>query len=539
MNDEVINRFGTKQRLQAYPLLVAAFSSFIVVLAAVLLSPLVGSLPPLFLAASAIAASAWLCGLKSGLITTLLSSLGIALFVLETNHSLFEKSFLTEITLISLIVHGVLTTLLFSFSQRNMASLEDQKESAEAAREQAEESNSLKRSFIANMSHEIRTPLSAILGYLDLLTQNKISAKERRTYKERLSINASSLTQLVSDLLDVADIEPSSFIANRRQVALPSFIQNIYASFAPLAREKGLSFRVQLRGLIPKLIETDPEQLQQILKHIVGNAIRYSERGLVELTVSASRTQSGRRELALIVSDQGPGIRPELRPSLFVPIPAREDTSQRRPSHGFGLSLARRLARGLGGDVKIAKSDRKGTTLLVTIDAGPVRDAIEDFDVHSITPPSETPLLQAHSLLGQKILVIDDSPDSSLLVSRMLKLAGAEVETANRAQEGIDKALQLKPDVTIMDIEMPEMDGIEATRRLRDLGFSRPIIALSAHVMREDRAAAEEAGANDYLLKPISRRALIEAVAHFAHISTNENKFRLEQGGARPQELEI
>jgi CheY-like chemotaxis protein/anti-sigma regulatory factor (Ser/Thr protein kinase) len=301
-------------------------------------------------------------------------------------------------------------------------------------------------------------------------------------------------------------------------MVLSDFIQSAYSTFKPMAEERGLKFQVQLRGSIPAYVESDPEQLMQILRQVVGNAIRFSEEGLVKLTVTASRTTQGRREIALLVSDQGPGIPSDLRKRIFKPFTREEASATKTHSGtGLGLTIARKLARGLGGDVKLAKSSRRGTTFLITFDGGAVDQAHELLDQLALFSPSPTISPDdPHALENIRVLVVDDSPDAALLVSRMLKVVGADVDTANRGQQGVEKAMSGRFDVVLMDIQMPEMDGNEAIRKLRAEGFTKPIIALSAHAMKEDQEETERAGADEYLTKPVSRRALLEMVGRYA-----------------------
>jgi signal transduction histidine kinase/ActR/RegA family two-component response regulator len=490
-----------------------------------LLSQILGSFSPFLLFLGAIAFCSWLGGFRSGLLATALSSVVIDLFFMEPVGTFFFGK--STPALVSLGVFAGVSSLvcaLFYVVCTERQALETAFENAEAARDRAEQANQLKGNFIANMSHEIRAPLSAVLGYSDALATEELSVEEKKSYSERLKKNAAQLTHLVTDLLDVAELSPSSFVVNRKRMSLPEFMEKAYSTFAPMAEEKGLRFQIHLRGSIPTYIESDGEQIMQLLRQVVGNAIRYSDSGLVKLTAMASTTPTQRREVAFIVNDQGPGISADIRKKLFKPFDretielAATHESPAAPhlashSTGLGLTVARKLARGLGGDVKLAKSDRKGTSFLITIDAGQVNEVTEFFERLSLPAHSEISPDDPNALDGVKILVVDDSSDSAVLVSRMLRIVGAEVATASRGQEGIDKALEMKPDVVLMDIEMPEMDGFEATRRLRARKFENPIIALSAHVMREDRQEAHRSGASAYLMKPISRRALLETLA--------------------------
>lgn len=382
------------------------------------------------------------------------------------------------------------------------------------------ESNRLKRNFISTMSHKIRAPLSAVLGFSDFLASEKaISEEDRRNSIERLRTNTALLTRLVTELLDVTEIDMADFTANRKKIILTEFMQKFYAAFINAFHEKNLKFQIQLRGHLPAIVESDPDQLNQIIKYVVENAINHTAAGLVKITVTSSRTLSGRQELAFIVSDSGTGMSAETKKRLFKPT--ENSLKKTKPSNGsdIGLNVARRMALGLGGDIRLASSNSHGTTFLITVDAGPIGSSHELIDQLTFSSSRASELIDnPHAFAGTKILVVDDSNDSSFLIGRILKDVGAQVQIVDRAQQGIETALIEGPDLILMDIEMPEMDGNEAIRRLREQGYYKPIVALSAHVMKEDQLAAECAGASDFLMKPVSRRSLIEAVERYTRI---------------------
>ncbi|HVK61381.1 MAG TPA: response regulator [Bdellovibrionales bacterium] len=463
--------------------------------------------------------AAWLTGFRGGVIVTAVFSF-FTIYIFRADPTLEGVEHRT-IAVAFTFLTGLFCSFLFRHIHSSFQSLKDQIEEDEAALERSQQSNQLKRDFIANMSHEVRVPLSAVLGYAEVLANENLTKEERESYIERLKLNAASLTHLVTDILDVTEIEADHFIANRKKMLFRNFVHDVYGTFAPLAHEKGLKLQIQLRGALPTYIESDAEQLKQVLKHVIGNSIRFSSGGLVKITVSSSKTPDRRREVAFIVSDQGPGIPIEIKRKLFkfVDQPGTEPNSAPKAiTSGMGLIVARKLARALGGDVKLAKSNQRGTTMVVTVDGGMVDDAQDFFDQLSVSTaePTISPS-DPHALEGVRVLIVDDSADAALLVGRMLKGVGVNVDIANTAIDGIEKAVSNSPDVVLMDIQMPEVDGNEATRRLRRRGFVRPIVALSAHVMRADQEEAIRAGVNEFLMKPVSRRALIEQINRYVH----------------------
>lgn len=476
-----------------------------------------GALPPLLLPLLAITIACWITGPLSGTVCTLTAAFAS---YLSTGQSGLPPVF------IIFTAEGLLITWFWHLTWTSRLKLEDQIASVSAQCERAEESNRIKHDFIANMSHEIRAPLSAVLGFSDLLGNANLTPEDRKTYTERLNLNAATLTRLVSSLLDVTEIDSPTFIGSRKKIVLADFLQNLYSTFLNAAQEKKLKFQVQLRGQLPTFIESDPEQLNQILKQVIDNAIHYTETGLIKLTVTSAKTTSGRREIALIVSDTGIGINTEVKKKLFTPFSSNSASSpQTHGGTGVGLTLARKLARELGGDIRLAKTNTNGSTFLITIDAGPIDSAHDFFDQLTLSNPTfRKNQDEAHALAGTHILVVDDSSDSAFLVARILKDAGAEVKTADRGLKGVEIGLQERPDLIIMDLEMPEMDGNESIRRLRTGGFEKPIIALSAHVMKEDQATARNSGSTDFLMKPVSRKRLLEMTERYVQFKETSHE---------------
>lgn len=431
----------------------------------------------------------------------------------------------------ALVLEAILVFLLAQYGFSSRRRLEAALKQSETVKERVQESDRLKRDFMTSMSHEIRAPLAAVLGFADLLLNPSISSEEKTAFRSRLRSNAEALTHLVTDLVDVAESDARGFEVKRESIVLKDFMQKVQEVFAPIASEKGLEFKVELKGEVPAVIESDSEMFMQILRHVIGNAIRYCDHGVVSATFAASKSGPRRREIGVIVSDQGEGIGPEIKRKLFYSFASRgEIGAKTHGGTGVGLTLARRLARELGGDVKLVKSNRRGSTFMVTIDAGAVAPRF-DFISEAALGRLDTGVFadDAHGLQESRILVVDDSPDCSLLMDRMLTMAGAKVDTVDRGEIAVQKAAVGHYDVILMDIQMPEMDGYETIRRIRAMGVLSPIVALSAHAMREDQSRARRAGANGYLTKPVSRRALIEMLGRFV-----EGR---EAGGAPEQSL--
>jgi signal transduction histidine kinase/BarA-like signal transduction histidine kinase len=376
------------------------------------------------------------------------------------------------------------------------------------AKEAAEEANRTKSVFLANVSHEIRTPLGAMVGFCELLREPRLSDEDRIAYADIISRNGRELTSLIDDILDLSKVEAGCLDIARRPVSLATLLGDVAQSLSLRAREKGIELELHMQADVPDTIMTDPMRLRQILVNIIGNAVKFTERGGVVVDV---RLEGGRL-IAIEVRDSGIGIPAAAQGRLFRAFSqADEATSRRFGGTGLGLQLSRRLAQLLGGDVTLVKSEvGRGSSFVVTIDPG-------DF---SMTPTDERPPCKAEaghgSLQGLRVLLAEDAPDNQYLISYLLKKNGAYVDVVDNGSEAVRQVLSADYDIVLMDIQMPVLDGFDATRELRRRGFDRPIIALTAHAMREEREECMRAGCTDHLSKPIDSERLIETVAGHA-----------------------
>lgn len=381
------------------------------------------------------------------------------------------------------------------------------------AKELAEEANAAKSAFLTNMSHELRTPLGVVLGFSELLTGTDVSPTDRQNYVAGVKRNGELLSSLINDILDLSKIEAGKLEMDLQDVSLEAILTDITAMLSLHAQEKALRLIILPEQPLPQSIRTDPLRLRQILINIVGNALKFTDRGFVEVKIRPVVGDNDQKYLAFIVKDSGPGIDAISSAKLFEPF-AQADASTTRKfgGSGLGLILSRRLARRLGGDVVLTESrPSHGSTFTITIDPGP------DDRQGALTPPVEAIAPSEWSekhLSGMNILLAEDAPDNQLLVGRYLKNAGATVATANNGQEALLLARSQVFDVILMDLQMPLMDGYEATTELRRGGYKRPIIALTAHALKEERQRCLRSGFDDHVSKPVNRITLIQSIAH-------------------------
>ena len=390
------------------------------------------------------------------------------------------------------------------------------------ARHAAEAANKAKSEFLANMSHEIRTPLNSIIGFSELLKQSTLSEEERDQFLDTVIRNGRQLTQLIDDILDLSKVEAGHLHVEQLPVDLPNMITDVIQSLAMKAEQKNVPLTLRFDGPIPESISSDPLRLRQILMNIIGNAIKFTDSGTVTVNVHLCRSNDDlQNKLVFSVHDTGRGISPEQSEKLFRNFMQADcSTTRKYGGTGLGLILSRRLARLLGGDVELISSALgKGSVFAVTINPGPLINAAF-LDQHNLigdgaaTPNQE---LRSDDLTGVNILLAEDAFDNQMLIHRILQQNGASVDVVENGAAAVEKALTTDYHLILMDIQMPILDGYGATAELRSKGYLRPIIALTAHAMKEEREKSIRMGCNAHLSKPINQTHLLQTVAQYSH----------------------
>lgn len=406
----------------------------------------------------------------------------------------------------------------------------------EQARRTAEEANQAKSAFLAHMSHEVRTPLTSIVGYADLLRTGNSSPAETAPAVDAIARNASHLLQVVNDILDVSKIEAGMMDVERRSVDLVSVLADLVRLAQPRAIKKSIPLELSFQTPTPASIETDALRLRQILLNLTYNAIKFTDAGRISIDVSADAKD---HSLTIGIRDTGPGMTPEQveTVSRFEAFRQADNSTTRQfGGTGLGLRIAHTLATMLDGCLSVESVVGEGSTFSVTlnnlnvpagdswrsqieaqrllIDSQHIRDTATVGEPAKVNP--------SNNLGGLRILLAEDSPDSQRLICLHLRRAGAEVVPATDGNQAFLKAIASMDgsvphfDVVLMDIEMPGIDGYEATRRLREHGYERPIIILSAHALSNSQNRGHQAGADDYLTKPIDPSRLIDACSRWA-----------------------
>ncbi len=399
----------------------------------------------------------------------------------------------------------------------------------QVAKTQADAANHAKSEFLANMSHEIRTPMTAILGFTENLIENDLSEAEKKSCVRTTQRNGENLLAIINDILDLSKIEAGKMDAKRTSCEPCAVIAEVCSLVRDHADAKGLAFNMEYEGAIPKTIQTNAVRLRQVLINLIGNAIKFTETGSVRMV---TRLDNNHDEpcMQFDVIDTGRGMDKDSVSNLFQSFTQADySTTRSFGGTGIGLSISKRLAVLLGGDITIVETEiGVGSTVRATVATGSLEGVKMLDDPLSSTAVAQNEHPQSNlkalrtDLNGLRILLVEDGPDNQRLISFILKKAGAQVTVKENGKLALDNALAErdagKPyDVILMDMQMPVMDGYEATRMLRREGYTLPIIAITAHALHGDRERCINAGCNDFMTKPLDRPKFIKLILDYTH----------------------
>ncbi|MBN2293422.1 MAG: response regulator [Pirellulales bacterium] len=386
----------------------------------------------------------------------------------------------------------------------------------------AEAASQAKSEFLANMSHEIRTPMTSILGFADLLQSPDTEEGERRSYIDTIRRSGRALLDLINDILDLSKVEAGRMVADIQECSFLDILQDAVSLLQPVAEQKCLTLEVRYDFPLPAKIQSDPGRLRQIIVNLVGNAIKFTSSGHVRLFTKMVHLADGSTRIQFDVEDTGIGLPEKAIRHIFEPFTQVDSSASRRyGGTGLGLAVSRKLARLLGGDITARSKQGKGSTFKLTIDPGSLDDVLwlDALPKGRQTSHRDAPKDSWRQWQG-RVLLAEDGPDNQRLISTILKKLGLQVEIAENGAVAYREAMRsarenLPYDLILMDMQMPEMDGYEATRKLRQTGWKSPIIALTAHAMSNDRDKCLEAGCDEYLTKPIDRDRLSAVIDNY------------------------
>jgi signal transduction histidine kinase/DNA-binding NarL/FixJ family response regulator len=378
----------------------------------------------------------------------------------------------------------------------------------------AEAANNSKSQFLANMSHEIRTPMNAIMGFSDILLEESLTDSQRE-YINTINSSGKHLLQVINDILDFSKIEAGKLDVEKNECSLENLLAVIESMIYPAVTKKGLQFEILAGGNLPVNICTDGARVQQCLINLVNNAIKFTTEGHVYIYVSLEN-KNDQPYIRFDVEDTGIGIPADKQEKIFEPfIQASGDTSRKYGGTGLGLTITKQLATLLGGDLILTSEEGSGSVFSLVIPAG-----LEDLEQKRPAPLPELEKPERKRELKEtrytgRILVVEDNPTNQLLAQTLLAKLGPHCVLACDGVEAIKKATAEFFDLILMDIQMPNMNGYQATEALRKKGVETPIVALTAHAMEGDRQKCLDAGCDDHMAKPINRTKLLEILDRY------------------------
>jgi CheY-like chemotaxis protein len=383
------------------------------------------------------------------------------------------------------------------------------------AKKIAEKNAKMKDLFLSNMSHEIRTPMNAITGFGRLLASTKLD-NEQAEYTNSINIASTNLLNIINDILDFSKIESGQIVMEHIKFSLKEQIQNVRKILTFNAQIKNLEFKYYFDEKLPDMVMGDPTRLNQVMVNLLNNAIKFTEEGFVELRVEVVKKLENKTEVKFEINDSGIGIAPDKLEVIFDRFTqANTNTTRKYGGTGLGLSISKSLAELLGGELIVASEEGKGSTFSFNLLFENPMEA-EESEIKLVEPET--------GLYDTKILLVEDNLLNQKLALRVLQKRGFLADLAENGAEAVEILKTKTYDLILMDLQMPEMDGYQATTYIRnEMKLQTPIIAMTAHSIVGEKAKCLDIGMNDYLPKPFDPNLLHSKILEYTKKDNNDN----------------